>query len=122
MSREHVLASVVRLLDKNLIRVGNDEYARENGSFGLTTIRRKHVRVVGKTAVFKYRGKGGRRHEVTIDDRRVVATVSRCLELPNRQLFQYVDGQGGVRDVGAGDVNQGWGASAYYPLRDRPSS
>jgi len=105
MSRERVLACVVRLLDVTLIRVGNDEYARENGSFGLTTLYRKHARVDGDKLVFKYVGKSGRTHEVTVDEPRVVQIVTMCLELPNQQLFQYVDDSGLVRDVGSVDVN-----------------
>ncbi len=105
LPREKVLATVVRLLEVSLIRVGNDEYARENDSFGLTTMRNRHVDVNGSTLRFHFRGKSGKPHEVDIRDRRLARIVKRCQELPGQELFQYVDENGERRDVGSEDVN-----------------
>src|SRR3954447_20924562 len=87
MSREKVLAAVVRLLETTLIRVGNEEYARLNRSFGLTTLRGRHVSVEGAAIRFRFRGKSGQRHEVGLRDRRLAAIVRRCQELPGQELF-----------------------------------
>jgi DNA topoisomerase-1 len=103
--REKVLATVVRLLELTLIRVGNDAYARENRSFGLTTLRDRHVRIDGTAMRFRFRGKSGRAHEVGLRDRRLAAVVRRCQDLPGQELFQYVDDEGQVRDVTSDDVN-----------------
>jgi DNA topoisomerase I len=105
LSREKVLAAVVRLLELTLIRVGNDEYARLNRSFGLTTLRGRHVSVEGSTIRFQFRGKSGRRHEVDLRDRRLANLVRRCEELPGQELFQYVDAEGATQDVTSDDVN-----------------
>jgi len=105
LPREKVLATVVRLLETTLIRVGNAEYARENRSFGLTTIRHRHVEVNGSTIAFEFRGKGGRVHKVTTRDRRLARVVRACHELPGQELFQYVDEDGERRDVDSADVN-----------------
>ena len=105
LSREKVLAAVVRLLELTLIRVGNDEYARLNRSFGLTTMRDRHVTVRGSTVRFRFRGKSGRQHEVDLQDRRLANVVRRCLELPGQDLFQYLDADGEPRDVTSDDVN-----------------
>ncbi|MEO8223579.1 MAG: DNA topoisomerase IB [Gammaproteobacteria bacterium] len=105
LPRERVVAAVVGLLQHSLIRVGNDEYARDNGSFGLTTIRKRHV-VRGATEVsLRFRGKSGVRHEVTVGPGTLVAVIAACLKLPGRDLFQYRDATGTVRDVKAADVN-----------------
>ena len=105
LPREKVLATVVRLLEKSLIRVGNDEYAKTNQSFGLTTLRNKHVKVNGSTLKFEFRGKSGVRHSVTVDDRRLARIVKSCRDLPGQDLFQYVDDEGHPSNVGSGDVN-----------------
>jgi len=105
MSREKVLAAVVRLLETTLIRVGNDEYARLNRSFGLTTLRNRHAKVTGTRVRFRFRGKSGREHQVGIRDRRLAAVVRRCQELPGQELFQWVDDDGETHDVASDDVN-----------------
>jgi DNA topoisomerase-1 len=104
-SRELVLATIVQLLDTTLVRVGNDQYARENGSYGLTTLRNRHARVEGGAVRLSFRGKSGVRHEVEIKDPRVLKVVRRCLHLPGQELFQYRDDAGDVRSVSSGDVN-----------------
>jgi DNA topoisomerase-1 len=100
-----VLAAVVRLLELTLIRVGNDEYARLNRSFGLTTLRDRHAIIDGSTVTFRFRGKSGLQHEVGLRDRRLAAVVRRCRDLPGQELFQYVDEAGEPRDVASDDVN-----------------
>lgn len=102
--RDKVLATVLRLLDRTRVRVGNEEYARANGSFGLSTLRRRHVRVRGDQVRLMFRGKSGRRHEVELSDARVAAVVRRCRDLPGQHLFQYVDG-GRVHRITSTDVN-----------------
>ncbi len=102
---EKVLATLVRLLDTTLIRVGNEEYARENHSFGLTTMRTHHVKVAGTTVHFHFRGKSGREHDIDVRDRQLAKIVKRCQDLPGHELFQYVDEQGNQRTVESGDVN-----------------
>ena len=106
LSREKVLATVVWLLEKTLIRVGSDEYARDNGSFGLTTLRRRHVAVSGAKLRFEFRGKSGVPHSVAFTDRRIARIIQRCQELPGQELFQYLDDDGGRQSVDAGDINQ----------------
>ena len=105
LPREKVIAGVVRLLELTLIRVGNDEYARLNRSFGLTTMHDRHARATGSTVLFRFRGKSGHQHEVTIRDRRLARLVRRCQELPGQELFEYVGEDGEVRDVRSEDVN-----------------
>jgi DNA topoisomerase-1 len=105
LPRDKVLASVVRLLEKTLIRVGNDEYARENKSYGLTTMRRRHVEVTGHTLKFDFRGKSGLLHSVAVTDRRVARIVQHCQELPGQELFQYLDDDGKRQTIDAGDIN-----------------
>jgi DNA topoisomerase-1 len=105
LPRERVLATVLRLLETTLIRVGNAEYARDNRSFGLTTIRHRHVAINGSTIAFEFRGKGGRVHKVSTQDRRLARVVRACHELPGQELFQYIDDDGVRRDVGSADVN-----------------
>ena len=106
LPREKVLAVVVRLLEATLIRVGNDEYAKSNHSFGLTTMRDEHAEVNGSTIFFDFRGKSGREHEIDLTDRRLARIVAQCQQLPGQELFQFVDEQGEVRDVGSQDVNE----------------
>jgi DNA topoisomerase-1 len=105
LRREKVLAACVKLLETTLIRVGNDEYARDNESFGLTTMQDEHVEIRGATVRFDFRGKHGIEHEIDLKDRQLAAIVHACRELPGLELFQYVDEAGAVRDVGSGDVN-----------------
>jgi DNA topoisomerase-1 len=106
LPREKVLAAVVRLLEATLIRVGNDEYARDNNSYGLTTFRDRHAEIEGSTVEFRFRGKGGKQHRVDVQDRRLARIVKRCQDLPGQELFQYVDEDGSVRDVDSADVNE----------------
>jgi DNA topoisomerase-1 len=106
LAREKVLAAVVRLLETTLIRVGNDEYARLNRSFGLTTLRSRHARVTGTQVLFRFRGKSGRQHEVGLRDRRLAAIVRRCQELPGQELFQYEGEDGAPHDIASDDVNE----------------
>lgn len=106
LPREKVLAAVVLLLEATLIRVGNEEYARENDSFGLTTMRSRHVDIAGATLRFRFRGKSGKEHEVAISDRRLARVVRACRELPGHELFQYVDETGERQAVDSADVNE----------------
>src|SRR5881394_3340655 len=99
LPREKVLATVVRLLERTFIRIGNEEYARENKSFGLTTIKDRHVTLKGALLRFRFRGKSGRQHEVDIRDRQVAKVISRLQDLPGQELFQYIDDDGKVHDV-----------------------
>jgi len=103
--RETVIAAVVRLLDATLMRVGNDEYARSNGSFGLTTLRNRHAAVDGHALRLRFRGKSGVAHEVSLQDRRVARVVKRCQSLPGQALFQYLDDAGQAHTIGSADVN-----------------
>jgi len=106
LPREKVLATVVQLLEQSLIRVGNEEYARENKSFGLTTMQDRHVDVKGSKMRFRFRGKSGRQHEIDITDCRMAKIVSKLQELPGQDLFQYVNGEGAVHDITSQDVNE----------------
>ena len=105
LPREKVLALVVRLLEATLIRVGNDEYARENRSYGLSTMRDRHVEVRGATMRFTFRGKGGKEHDIDVRDERLARIVRQVQELPGQTLFQYRDADGARQDVTSGDVN-----------------
>jgi DNA topoisomerase I len=104
--REKVLALVVRLLEETLIRVGNDEYARENRSYGLSTLRDRHVSIDGDHLRFRFRGKGGKEHEVGIRDRRLSRLVRQCQEIPGQELFQYRDADGRRQAITSQDVNE----------------
>jgi DNA topoisomerase-1 len=106
MPRHKVLAAIVRLLEVSLIRVGNDEYVRENDSYGLTTLRNQHVNVRGSELRFHFRGKAGKWHNVDIRDRHIAKIVARCQDLPGQELFQFVDDDGSRRDVRSEDVNE----------------
>ena len=105
LPREKVLAAVVRLLETSLIRVGNAEYVQQNQSFGLTTMRDRHAKIRGNTVVFRFRGKSGVDHEVDLQSATLARVVKRCQDLPGQELFQYLDPDGQVRDVGSADVN-----------------
>jgi DNA topoisomerase-1 len=105
LPREKVLAAVVALLERTRIRVGNEEYARDNRSFGLTTLRDRHARIKGGQMTFAFKGKSGKQHAVEVADRRLARIVARCQDLPGQQLFQYVDDSGERRGVASDDVN-----------------
>ncbi len=106
LPRRKVLATIVRLLERTFIRIGNEEYARENKSFGLTTLKNRHVNVRGAQVRFRFRGKSRRQHEVDITDRRVAKVIVKCQDLPGQDLFQYVDEDGELQNVTSQDVNE----------------
>jgi DNA topoisomerase I len=106
LPRERVLAAVVRLLDVSFMRVGNDEYARENQSFGLTTLRARHVDIHGSRIQFRFKGKSGVRHVVSVEDRRLARILDRCQDLPGEELFEWLDEQGETHPVSSDDVNE----------------
>jgi DNA topoisomerase-1 len=105
MPCDKVIAAIVQLLDTTLIRIGSAEYARDNQSYGLTTLRKKHVKIEAGQLRFKFRGKSGIEHDVTVDDPRIKRIVRRCAELPGHDLFQYLDDDGTRRTVGSADIN-----------------
>ncbi|MEO8672573.1 MAG: DNA topoisomerase IB [Tahibacter sp.] len=105
-SREKVLAAVVSLLDRTLIRVGNEEYARSNSSYGLTTLRGRHARVAASNVALDFKGKSGKVHHIVLSDARLARIVRRCQELPGQMLFQYLDDEGSVRPLRSDDVNE----------------
>jgi DNA topoisomerase I len=105
LPREKVLAAVVQLLEKTLIRIGNDEYARQNQSFGLTTMRDKHAKISGASVRFEFRGKSGIAHCVDLHDARLARIVKKCRDLPGHELFQYIDDGGRRQTIGSADVN-----------------
>lgn len=106
LPREKVLATVVKLLETTLVRVGNDEYARENKSYGLTTMQDRHVRVRGDAITFTFRGKSGRKHVIDVNNRKLANIVRKCRDLPGYELFQYVDESGEPVDVTSTQVNE----------------
>ncbi|MEO6057062.1 MAG: DNA topoisomerase IB [Gemmatimonadales bacterium] len=106
LPREKVLATIVRLLECTGIRVGNDEYARSNRSFGLTTLQDRHVEISGSKLSFEFRGKSGKKHQVALTDRRLAKIVARCQAVPGADLFQYEDPENGRMTVDSGDVNE----------------
>ncbi len=106
LPKEKVLAAIVRLLETTYIRVGNDEYARENDSFGLTTMRNRHAHIDGHTLQFRFRGKSGLDHVVQLTDRRLARIVKECQELPGYELFEYVNEAGEVCRIDSADVNR----------------
>jgi DNA topoisomerase-1 len=105
LHRDKVLAAVIRLMEITLIRIGNEEYARENKSFGLTTFRNRHARVRGSETVFEFRGKSGKVHKTGIRDRRLARIIKACQDLPGQHLFEYLDEDGTLRTVESSDVN-----------------
>ena len=105
LPREKVLATIVHLLESTLIRVGNDDYAEKNESYGLTTLQDEHVQVQGAELRFRFKGKSGKDWELGVKDKRVARIVRACQDLPGQELFQYLDEGGEVRDVASGDVN-----------------
>jgi DNA topoisomerase-1 len=104
-SRDKVMATVITLLDATLIRVGNTQYARDNRSYGLTTLRDRHVEVNGSAILFQFRGKSGIEHQITVKDRRLARIVKRCQEIPGQNLFQYLDENGERHTITSADVN-----------------
>jgi DNA topoisomerase-1 len=104
LPREKVLAAMVRLLDRTFVRVGDERYRRENGSYGLTTLRNRHVQVAGDRIRLRFRGKAGKEHDLALTDKRLARVLRRCLDLPGYVLFQYVE-EGAPRQVCATDVN-----------------
>jgi DNA topoisomerase-1 len=104
-NREKVLATIVRLLETTLIRVGNEEYTRHNNSFGLTTLRNRHVDISGAKVHFYFRGKSGVKHAISIEDNHLARIVRHLRELPGYELFQYIDDDGNKRSIGSTDVN-----------------
>jgi DNA topoisomerase-1 len=105
LPREKVLATIVYLLEATMMRIGNDEYARENKSYGLTTLRNRHVRIDGSDVEFRFRGKSGVYHDVKVHDRRLARIIQRTRDLPGQDLFQYLDDAGETHTVGSADVN-----------------
>lgn len=105
LPREKVLAAVVQLLEQTLIRVGNEEYSRVNDSYGLTTMRDRHARIRGSDVQFRFRGKSGKEHAITLRDQRLAKIVKRCRDLPGDELFQYIDEEGNQRSINSSDVN-----------------
>lgn len=105
LCRDKVLATIVRLLEVTLIRIGNEEYAQSNRSFGLTTLRSRHVSIAGDRLQFRFRGKSGQCHEIALTDKKLARIVKRCRELPGQELFQYVDDDGERHGINSGDVN-----------------
>ena len=105
LPREKILATIVQLLETTTIRIGNDEYAKENDSYGLTTLKGNHAKVQGSKVQFAFRGKSGIRHAISLQDRRLAKIVRACQDLPGQQLFGYVDENGETRAVDSSDVN-----------------
>src|SRR5436305_7848329 len=106
LPRNKILAAVVQLLERTFIRIGNEEYARENKSFGLTTMKDRHVKVKGSKLRFRFRGKSGKEHEVDLTDRRIAKIISKLQYLPGQDLFQYLNEDGKVCDLTSHDVNE----------------
>jgi len=106
LPRRKVIAAVVRLLETTFMRVGNAEYAKQNRSFGLTTLRDRHVEIEGSRLRFSFRGKAGKQHTVDVTDRRLASIVKRCQDVPGYELFQYLDGAGERQTIDSADVNQ----------------
>jgi DNA topoisomerase-1 len=106
LNRERVLATIVRLLETTYMRIGNEQYARANRSYGLTTLRNRHVAVEGSRIRFRFRGKSGLQHEVGVRDRSLARIVRRIQDLPGQELFQYVDADGEPRSIESADVNE----------------
>ncbi len=106
LTREKVLAIVLRLLETTFIRVGNEEYARTNNSFGLTTLKDRHVKIKGAKILFRFRGKSGKEHQITLANRKLARLVKSCQDLPGQDLFQYVDEEGQPQPIDSGDVNE----------------
>jgi DNA topoisomerase I len=106
LPRERVLATLVRLLESTLVRIGNEEYVRSNGSFGLTTLRDRHVNVRGDKLTFEFRGKSGIAHSVSVSDPVLARIVQRCADIPGQELFQWIDADGERHRIDSADVNE----------------
>ncbi|MBC8107810.1 MAG: DNA topoisomerase IB [Anaerolineae bacterium] len=106
LTKERVLAALIQVMQKTLIRVGNEEYAKQNDSYGLTTLKDKHARVRGGKVRFEFRGKSGKEHEIDLEDPRLSTIVKKCQDLPGEQLFQYLDDDENVVDINSTDVNE----------------
>jgi DNA topoisomerase-1 len=106
LPRAKVLATIVRLLEETRIRIGNDEYRKENGSYGLTTLRNRHVNVIGAEVRFSFQGKSGKNHSIELHDRRMARIIRRFLEIPGQELFKHVDHDGEVKTIDSADVNE----------------
>ncbi|HEX8522011.1 MAG TPA: DNA topoisomerase IB [Tepidisphaeraceae bacterium] len=105
LPKEKVLAAIVQIMEKTLIRVGNEEYAKANNSYGLTTLQDKHAKIKGGKIHFEFRGKSGVEHEIDLQDPRLAEVAKKCQDLPGQELFQYLDENGKVCDIGSADVN-----------------
>jgi DNA topoisomerase-1 len=105
LPREKVLATIVRLLETTFIRIGNEEYARENKSYGLTTLHDKHVDIEGSKVHFHFKGKSGKLHSIDVNDRQLARIVKKCQDVPGYELFQYYDEEGNHHSIDASDVN-----------------
>lgn len=105
LSREKVLATIIRLMDLTFIRVGNDEYAKQNNSYGLTTMQDKHAKIRGGRVQFSFKGKSGKYHSIEVADRRLAKIVKSCQDIPGQELFQWIDDEGQRHDITSGDVN-----------------
>ncbi len=106
LSRRKVLAAIVAILDSTGVRVGNEEYVQANGSFGLTTLRTRHVSLNGSQVRLRFRGKTGREHRILLDDKRLARIIKRCRDLPGEELFTYLDDSGSIAAVSSDDVNE----------------
>ncbi|WP_409050223.1 DNA topoisomerase IB [Siphonobacter sp. SORGH_AS_0500] len=102
---EKVLALIVQLMEKTSIRIGNEEYKKQNGSYGLTTMQDKHADIEGSKVTFRFKGKKGVYHEISLKDRKLAKLVQRCKDVPGEELFQYIDNDGNHKSVGSGDIN-----------------
>ena len=120
LPREKVLATIVGLMERTFIRVGNEEYAKENDSYGLTTMRNKHVSVSGSTIKFNFKGKSGVQHAINLTDRRLARIVKRSQDLPGYELFQYLDKEGNAHSIDSSDVNEYLGgiAQEHFTAKD----
>jgi len=105
MPKRKVLAAIVKLLETTYIRIGNEEYAEENGSFGLTTLRNQHVQIIGDILKFRFRGKSAQKHEITVSDSKLARILKRCRDIPGSNLFTYLDENGEPQYIESGDVN-----------------
>ncbi|MBW3581989.1 MAG: DNA topoisomerase IB [Euryarchaeota archaeon] len=106
LGRDKVVAAIVRIMERTFVRIGSKRYADDNGSYGVATIKDDHVDVTSRSLRLSFPGKGGKEHEVTLDDPRVAAVVKACQELPGERLFEYRDAEGAVREVGSADINR----------------
>ncbi len=106
LPKRKILAAVVKLLETTYIRIGNEEYAEENNSFGLTTLKNQHVQVLGDTLKFRFKGKSHQQHEITLEDKRLARIIKKCKEIPGSSLFEYLDDDGQPQVIESGDVNE----------------